>query len=122
MKRYHYASIDSETFLRASKVPLPGPDACLAEDQQPEALNSVLENGYRFVRLDPASNLAVFEKELPSNSPLEIIKSINRQQAVRDLIAGVEQTIEHAQGKGWRSPHIVSMLHNLIKKAKEANL
>ena len=28
----------------------------------------------------------------------------------RELIAGVEQAIEHAQGKGWRSPDIVSML------------
>ena len=47
---------------------------------------------------------------------------MNRQQAVRDLIAGVEQAIEHAQGKGWRSPDIVSLLKNLIQKAKESNL
>ncbi len=122
MKRYHYASIDSETFLRASKLPLPGPDAYLAKDQQTEALTDILEKGYRFVSLDPASNLAVFEKELPADSAKEIIKSMNRQQTVRDLIAGVEQAIEHAQGKGWRSPDIVSMLQTLIKKAKEANL
>lgn len=122
MKRYHYATIDAETFLRASKLPLPGPDAYLAKDQQTEALTDILEKGYRFVSLDPASNLAVFEKELPSNSPREIIKSMNQQQVVRDLIAGVEQAIEHAQGKGWRSPDIVNMLQTLIRKAKEANL
>jgi hypothetical protein len=122
MKRYHYATIDRETFLRASKVPLPGPDAYLAKDEQTEALNSILERGYRFVSLDPESNLAVFEKELPSNSSREIIKSMNRQQVIRDLIAGVEQAIEHAQGKGWRSPDILSMLQNLIRKAKEAEL
>lgn len=122
MKRYHYASIDSETFLRASKVPLPGPDAYLAKDQQTTALTDILEKGYRFVSLDPASNLAVFEKEVPSDSAREIIKSMNQQRVIRDLIVGVEQAIEHGQGKGWRSPDIVSMLRSLIKKAKEANL
>ncbi len=122
MKRYHYASLDSETFLRASKVPLPGPDAYLANDEKTEALTDILEKGYRFISLDPASNLAVFEKELPADSAREIIKSMNQQQVVRDLVAGVEQAIEHAQGNGWRSPDIVSMLQNLIKKAKEANL
>ena len=88
-------------------MPLPGPDAYLAKDEQTEALTDILEKGYRFVSLDPASNLAVFEKELPADSAREIIKSMNRQQVVRDLIAGVEQAIEHAQGKGWRSPDIV---------------
>ncbi len=122
MKRYHYASIDSETFLRASKVPLPGPDTYLAKDEQTETLTDILEKGYRFVSLDSARDLAVFEKELPADSAKEIIKSMNRQQVVRDLVDGVEQAIEHAQGKGWRSPDIVSMLQNLIKKAKEANL
>ncbi len=122
MKRYHYATIDGETFLKASKVPLPGPDAYLAKDEQTDALTDILEKGYRFVSLDSASNLAVFEKELPADSAREIIKSMNRQQTVRDLIAGVEQAIEHAQGKGWRSPDIVSMLQTLMKKAKEANL
>lgn len=72
--------------------------------------------------LHSESNLAVFEKELPSNNSREIIKSMNQQQVIRDLIAGVEQAIEHAEGKGWRSPDIVSMLQTLIKKAKEANL
>jgi len=108
--------------MRASKVPLPGADAYLAKDEQTDALKSILENGYKFVSLDSESSLAVFEKELPSNSPKEIIKSMNRQQIVRDLIAGVEQAIEHARGEGWRSPDIVNMLQNLIRKAKEAEL
>ena len=122
MKRYHYATVDGETFLQASRVPPPGPDAYVARDQGTEALRELLEKGYRFVTLDNTSNLAVFEKELPPDDGREIIKSMNRQQVVRDLIAGVEQAIEHAEGKGWRSPDIVSLLKNLIKKAKEANL
>ncbi len=87
-----------------------------------KALSSILEKGYRFVMLDSESNLAVFEKELPSNSDREIVKSMNQHQVIRDLIAGVEQAIEHAQGKGWRSADVISMLQNLIMKAKEANL
>ena len=67
MKRFHYATVDGETFLRASKVPLPGPDAYLAKDEQTEALRGILEKGYRFVTLDLGSNLAVFEKELPAD-------------------------------------------------------
>jgi hypothetical protein len=122
MKRYHYATIDSDTFLRASKVPLPGPNAYLAKDNQTDALISLMENGYRFVSLDSASCMAVFEKELPANNARDIIKLLNQRQIVRDLIAGVEQAIEHAQGKGWRSADVVSMLQNLIRKAKEANL
>ncbi len=122
MKRYHYATVDGETFLQASRVPPPGPDAYVAKDQQTDAVRELLEKGYRFVMLESASSLAVFEKELPPDASLEIIKSMNRQQAVRDLIAGVEQAIEHAEGKGWRSPDIVSLLKNLIQKAKESNL
>lgn len=122
MKRYHYATVDRETFLRASKVPLPGPDAYLAKDEQTQALTDILEKGYKFVSLDAESNLAVFERELPPNNSREIIKSMNQQQIVRDLLAGVEQAIEHAQGNGWRSPDIVNMLQTLIRKAKEANL
>jgi hypothetical protein len=122
MKRYHYATIDAETFLQASRVPGPGPDAYLAMDAHAEALTGILEKGYRFITLDPASNLAVFEKELPPDSAKQIIRSMTRQQSVRDLIAGVEQAIEHAQGKGWRSPDIVSMLQNLIHKARDSNL
>jgi hypothetical protein len=68
------------------------------------------------------SNLALFEKELHLNDSCEIIRSMNRQQSIRDLIAGVETAIEHAQGKGWRSPDVVSLLQNLIQKAKNANL
>ncbi len=122
MKPYHYATVDGETFLQASRVPPPGPDAYLAKDAHTEALREVLEKGYRFVTLEHTSNLAVFEKELPPDDAREIIKSMNRQQVVHDLIAGIEQAIEHAEGKGWRSPDIVSLLKNLIKKAKESNL
>lgn len=122
MKRYHYATVDGETFLQASKVPPPGPDAFLAKDQGTDALTQVLEKGYRFVSLDPATNLAVFERELPENAGREIIRSMNQHQVVGDLIAGVEQAIEHAEGDAWRSPDIVNMLQTLIRKAKEANL
>jgi hypothetical protein len=122
MKRYHYATVHAETFLQATKVPSPGLDAYVAWDAHVEALTGILEKGYRFVTLDVQSNLAVFEKELPPDSANEIIRSMTRQQSVRDLIAGVEQAVEHAQGKGLRSPDIVSMLQNLSKKAKEANL
>ena len=80
MKRYHYATVDGETFLQASRVPPPGPDAYVAKDQQTEALRELLEKGYRFVTLDNTSNLAVFEKELPQDDGREIIKSMNRQQ------------------------------------------
>ena len=118
MKRYHYATLDAETFLQASRVPPPGPDAYLAKDAQTEALRDLLEKGYRFVTLEPSSKLAVFEKELPPDDAREIIKSMNRQQVVRDLIAGVETAIEHAQGKGWRSPDVVALLQNLVQKAK----
>ena len=72
--------------------------------------------------LDHGSNLAVFEKELPPDSAREIIRCMNRQESVRNLVAGVEQAIEHAQGKGWRSPDIVALLQNLIQKARDSNL
>lgn len=118
MKRYHYAAVDSDTFLLASKVPLP-PDAFLARDQQTEAISNLLNTGYRFVTLDSGTGLAVFEKELAQKDGSEIIKSMNRLTVVRELIAGVEQAIEHAEGKGWRSQDIAALLKQLIQKTKD---
>lgn len=112
---YQYATIDADMFLQASKVP--PQDSYLTKDPQVDALKDLLEKGYQFVMMDPASNLVLFEKEIPSENS-EAPRS-DHQQVIQELVAGLGTAIEHADGKGWRSPDVRWLLKTLMQKAKD---
>jgi len=65
MTRYHYATVNAQTFLGACKVPAP-PDSYLAMDEETRALIDILKLGYRFIAIH--DDLALFEKDVSQGS------------------------------------------------------
>ncbi len=68
MTYHHYATVDLDLFIAASRVPMP-PDSYLAKNEQTTALRELLGNGYELAFIEPSLNIAIFHRGKPDFAP-----------------------------------------------------
>lgn len=110
MKQYQYATVSATSFIGCVAALRAGPNAYLSDNSNARNIRELLEDGYRFVTVEPQTGCALFEREISEDD-------VDRKHSQDMTELRTHLAARDSQVKYWESR--AKELHGLLVRAVE---